>query len=152
VIKEEQLNALKVHCKIHAKGLADDLFQHVVLTVLESNYKEDNLLPLMKRIAFYQLYTKNSKFNKLYNPRKIDAYSYERIQEQESIDEESIEKIEKIIQEQPQTKRELFNKEVWFEKQKLGSFNKLAIATGIKKHTLIKAARRYEANIRHNHF
>jgi len=146
LIPKKQLEAFKIHCTIITKSFADDLFQHVVLIVLEKGYKETNYIPLLSRIAFNELYNKRSKFNKQHNPKEIDSYLLNIIQHQEEQDEK-IELIEVAIKEEPKTKRELFQKEVWHEVQRLGSINKLAIATGILPNTLKKAAKRYESQI-----
>lgn len=154
MICKTQLEKFKIHCKIHAKDLADDLFQHCILIVLEKGYKEKNFVPLLKRIAFYQLYNKRSSFSKAYKEKQIDQYSYKLMQEEDQEAdqrEQKLEVIRKAVKEQPKTKRELFIKEVYFEAQRLGSYSKLSKATGIPKVTLIKAGRRYENSI-HNHF
>lgn len=139
----------KAYCKMLAGNLGEDLFSETLLVVMQADIKHGNIGGYFKKTAYYMWIAPNSKFNKMFRPKKIDITTLAAAQD-DTLDEESEIKraiMQQLLDKTPENKRERFVIEVFREYLEKGSYRKIAEETGISYRTIGKTVQKFKKRV-----
>jgi hypothetical protein len=152
MLKELYSAEFSAYCKKLAGPNDDDLIQEIALIYLKkAKIKNDCSICWLKQTAKFLVIQPRSVYNKAVKPKQIDKELYITVNSNATDLEPFYEALNKTLQTQPNTKRELYKKEIFKKYIEVGSARRLAKEIKISHQSITNAVNNFKNDIRRNY-